>query len=62
MGESLKKKIVVCQVLNCSMRDLRFGMWDIFLVLASKLLVAACGIKFPEQELNLGPRALGGKY
>ena len=36
------------------MRELRFGMWDL-LVVARKLIVAACVIKFPDQESNLGP-------
>ena len=40
--------------LSCGMRDLCFGMWDL-LVVARKLLVAVCGIKFPDQESNLGP-------
>ena len=57
MGESLKKKKIIwlCQVLVAAcMRDLRFGMWDL-LVVARKLLVAACVIKFPDQKSNLGP-------
>ena len=36
---------------NCGTLDLRFSLWHA----NSKILVAACGIQSPEQELNKGP-------
>ena len=57
MGESFFFFLIIylaVQDLSCGMRDLCFGMWDL-LVVARKLLVAVCGIKFPDQESNLGP-------
>ena len=65
------KKIIYLAVLgiSCSMQDVlvvvceifSYDIWDLSLqhvnalVMVYEFLVAACGISFPNQELNLGP-------
>ena len=45
---------------NCSTQDLQPSLWPAKpFVVACKLLVEACDMYFPDQELNPGPTALG---